>query len=236
MTDRDALLRAIIENPADDAPRLVYADWLDEHGDPARAEFIRLQVELAGIVLGTQAAFARYTAIQTRCWALFEDHRGRWLQELGSLPPDAHVQIWFRRGMAAKVVCPVEYFLAYGDRLFVVAPVEEIEFRPLRSEHVQSLAACPWARRVRRFRLARPDGNGQLVQALLADWPFPGLEALELRVRTTDRTSDEWHDRWGRCGGRDRRQRPSADTAPPQSGQVRDRECRRASPCGLPAL
>ena len=40
----EPFLRAICDNPADDAPRLVYADWLDEHGDPERAEFIRLQV------------------------------------------------------------------------------------------------------------------------------------------------------------------------------------------------
>jgi uncharacterized protein (TIGR02996 family) len=46
MHDRDALLRAVVANPDDDAPRLVYADWLDEHGDPDRAEFIRIQIEL----------------------------------------------------------------------------------------------------------------------------------------------------------------------------------------------
>jgi uncharacterized protein (TIGR02996 family) len=44
MTDADALLRAILLNPADDAPRLVYADFLDERGDGPRAEFIRVQV------------------------------------------------------------------------------------------------------------------------------------------------------------------------------------------------
>jgi uncharacterized protein (TIGR02996 family) len=42
-----ALLAAVRAAPADDAPRLVYADWLDEHGQPERAEFIRLQCELA---------------------------------------------------------------------------------------------------------------------------------------------------------------------------------------------
>jgi uncharacterized protein (TIGR02996 family) len=30
-------LRYILANPEDDAPRLVYADWLEEHGDGARA-------------------------------------------------------------------------------------------------------------------------------------------------------------------------------------------------------
>jgi uncharacterized protein (TIGR02996 family) len=36
MTDRDALIAAIAADPADDLPRLVFADWLEEHGDPAQ--------------------------------------------------------------------------------------------------------------------------------------------------------------------------------------------------------
>ena len=43
----EAFLADICEHPEDDTPRLVFADWLDDHGDQARAEFIRLQVELA---------------------------------------------------------------------------------------------------------------------------------------------------------------------------------------------
>ncbi len=31
--ERASLLRAIIQNPADDAAKLVYADWLEEYGD-----------------------------------------------------------------------------------------------------------------------------------------------------------------------------------------------------------
>ena len=42
MGDDDAFLRAIADAPGDDAPRLVYADWLDEHGQPDRAEYLRL--------------------------------------------------------------------------------------------------------------------------------------------------------------------------------------------------
>jgi uncharacterized protein (TIGR02996 family) len=57
MSDRDALLAAIVAHPDDDTPRLVYADWLDEHapdrtpspaaGPSARAEYIRVQCRLA---------------------------------------------------------------------------------------------------------------------------------------------------------------------------------------------
>ncbi|MFO0823599.1 MAG: TIGR02996 domain-containing protein [Gemmataceae bacterium] len=38
---------AVIANADEDTPRLAYADWLDEHGDPDRAEFIRLQIRIA---------------------------------------------------------------------------------------------------------------------------------------------------------------------------------------------
>ncbi len=46
MIDRDCLLSAILESPADDLPRLVCADWLEENGEPERAEFIRVQIEI----------------------------------------------------------------------------------------------------------------------------------------------------------------------------------------------
>jgi uncharacterized protein (TIGR02996 family) len=46
MNPRLALLSAILANPDDDLPRLVFADWLEENGtsdaDAARVEFIRL--------------------------------------------------------------------------------------------------------------------------------------------------------------------------------------------------
>ncbi len=49
MTEQAAFIRAICTDPDDDTARLVYADWLDEHGEPERAEFIRVQVKLAGL-------------------------------------------------------------------------------------------------------------------------------------------------------------------------------------------
>lgn len=48
MIDRAAFLRAICENPFDLSARLIYADWLEERGE-ARAELIRMQIELATI-------------------------------------------------------------------------------------------------------------------------------------------------------------------------------------------
>ena len=42
-----AFLADIAVQPQDDAPRLIFADWLEEHEQGERAEFIRVQCELA---------------------------------------------------------------------------------------------------------------------------------------------------------------------------------------------
>jgi uncharacterized protein (TIGR02996 family) len=79
MTDGDALYRAILDNPDDDAPRLVWADWLDEHGDPDRAAFIRLQCEWTRLVPG----HPRYSRLLAAWRALEDRHRARWTADLG---------------------------------------------------------------------------------------------------------------------------------------------------------
>ena len=48
MSEEQAFLDEITRNPDDDAPRLVYADWLEERGD-IRGEYLRLGVKLAGL-------------------------------------------------------------------------------------------------------------------------------------------------------------------------------------------
>lgn len=49
MIARTELLRTIIDDPDSDTPRLVFADWIEEKGEPERAEFIRVQIKLTEI-------------------------------------------------------------------------------------------------------------------------------------------------------------------------------------------
>jgi uncharacterized protein (TIGR02996 family) len=46
MTKSERLLKAVIEDPDDDTPRLEYADWLKKNKNSARADFIRVQCAL----------------------------------------------------------------------------------------------------------------------------------------------------------------------------------------------
>ena len=44
MTEDEAFIRAIVDSPGDDTPRLVYADWLDDRADP-RGAYLRAERE-----------------------------------------------------------------------------------------------------------------------------------------------------------------------------------------------
>ena len=74
MTTEDALLAAIAATPDDDLPRLVYADWLDENGRPIRAEFIRLQIEIAKKEMLPREEMDAHVVLWLRQQELFDNH------------------------------------------------------------------------------------------------------------------------------------------------------------------
>jgi uncharacterized protein (TIGR02996 family) len=111
MNEREALLRAVCENPDDDTPRLVFADWLQEHGDEARAEFIRVQV---GADRNTLRGRHR-GPYDSRSVQLLAEHERRWRTEL----TEDRGLYWgtFNRGFVDKLYIhrdrcrlPFEYF------------------------------------------------------------------------------------------------------------------------------
>src|SRR5829696_3648603 len=79
MSERDLLLKAVCENPDDDTPRLVFADWLQEHDEEERAEFIRLQVRHAELL---RHAVQDADGLARRARELWLQHGERWRAEL----------------------------------------------------------------------------------------------------------------------------------------------------------
>src|SRR5437588_11672378 len=77
MGDSEGFLRVIAEDPGDDAPRLVFADWLEEQGDP-RGEFMRLQVRLARL----PESDPRRVALEEHERELLDRHAVDWLGRL----------------------------------------------------------------------------------------------------------------------------------------------------------
>ncbi len=82
--DEDGLIRAIIDAPDDDLPRLVYADWLEEHGQPARAELLRLQLGLLEQRSSTREQ-ELVRAIVARCPAAMREQMERCQAQRGLL-------------------------------------------------------------------------------------------------------------------------------------------------------
>ena len=76
-SEQAALWETIRENPHDDAPRLIYSDWLEEHDDPARAEFIRRQIaDERALAEGRRDESSRQN--RARANQLLRSHRHRW--------------------------------------------------------------------------------------------------------------------------------------------------------------
>jgi len=74
-TDDEALLAAIAAAPLDDAPRLVYADWLQDHGEETKAEYVRTVVKLLHPPEDRAAV--------ERCSALADELDPNWRQAVG---------------------------------------------------------------------------------------------------------------------------------------------------------
>jgi uncharacterized protein (TIGR02996 family) len=95
----EGLLYAIAERPWDDAPRLVFSDWLEEHGDEpaqARAAFIRLQCRLADSVMNSERQ-----ALQWQAQTLLEQYAAVWREGVPSLrQPHA---LDFERGLLERL-------------------------------------------------------------------------------------------------------------------------------------
>jgi uncharacterized protein (TIGR02996 family) len=132
-----ALVRAIHLAPDDDAPRLVLADWYDEHADPDRAALVRWMVRVPSYVLtwnqSRHAFRPRHThrepvrlirGLETRLAALCRD-------EWGIRP--AVERAVMRRGFAEELTVRADAFLATAGGLFAAHPVRAVEFPDLRT-------------------------------------------------------------------------------------------------------
>jgi uncharacterized protein (TIGR02996 family) len=163
MNLEEAFLREVIEHPDDDGPRLVYADWLEENGDPARAEFIRVQCQLARLPEDDP----RRPALQKRERALLARHRKEWFKPFRGL--DLAEWQW-QRGFIERVEM-------YASDTTVPDRMERLTSNtPVRTLRVQGelldasvvLAAAPHFRRLRELEFPytefayHPEAIGEL--------------------------------------------------------------------------
>jgi uncharacterized protein (TIGR02996 family) len=137
--DWPAFIAAIVAEPADDTPRLVAADFLEEHGEPDRAALIRIQIELArrdasglndepetGELRKKERALLGPKSEKPQWWAAEEcpellrpDPRGR-------LRFEGTERLTWRRGFVEWVTCPAAEWLRHGVAVRSRNPVREV--------------------------------------------------------------------------------------------------------------
>jgi uncharacterized protein (TIGR02996 family) len=135
-----ALLDAVAAAPADDAPRLAYADWV-EATDPELAEFIRLDCE-------HERNSPRGTLRRKSPWlAELESWARSGLNRKGFAPP------FVRRGFVEGGVVPSEALARRADALFDRAPaLRELTVRP-KNEHLEALSRLPHFEQIKRLTI-----------------------------------------------------------------------------------
>ncbi|HUR53326.1 MAG TPA: TIGR02996 domain-containing protein [Gemmataceae bacterium] len=168
MTDGDALRRAIVADPDDDTPRLIYADWLDENNQPDRAALIRHQIEAERAEPYSPEA----RAAERRADELVAANGGAWGKHVRAKV----VREDYVRGFIGRVVIDVGRFPEVAPPLFAAEPVQSVElirFSP-NSGQVSMTAVFGVAEMGRVRDLALPSGMDGVTEAefdALADSP-----------------------------------------------------------------
>ena len=132
-----AFLQAVLEDPDNDLPRLAYADWLDEQGDP-RGELIRVQCELFPLTEEDE----RFRPLYKREQTLLKRYKDEWLGPLKELTQHPK----FYRGFVENIVLGSNQFLERRKEIYSLAPIRMLNIMALATKHVSPLrSAQEWS-------------------------------------------------------------------------------------------
>jgi uncharacterized protein (TIGR02996 family) len=181
MRDEQSLLRAILDSPEDDLPRLAYADWLMEQGDEeraARGELIQVQVQLANRAegLGDPADWvdaASVPRLKAREQALLAQHGKEWAGPVAGLV-DAYQ---FRKGFVESVTLQAGRWLWGGDTLFTLTPLRRVRLTDGINKRV---ADSPLLARLEGLDFSRTQMSDAGLNVLLASPHLGRLAWLDL--------------------------------------------------------
>ena len=175
----EAFLRAILDSADDDAPRLIYADWLDDQGHAERAEFIRIQCALAGPDVN-----GRRREFEMRELELLALRQQEWAAPVRGLV-DGYT---FRRGFVGRVRVDGRRFADGPESVLRPAPIQEVQLiwgliRPPERAQMPSgraYSGCPDLSRLRALDLSGNYLESAGAQALAACEYLAGLTSLDL--------------------------------------------------------
>lgn len=176
--DDEAFLRAIIAAPDDDLPRLIYADYLDGDGpndckppQPERAEFIRVQCELAPseskpdpfnndrlVALRRRERELQHLPVSVRC-------------EWHSPIPHGGFKWKYRRGFVEEITCSWEDWQTHADAIRSSTPLRTVRLTTWPDESLYEPFSAQWP---------------EITFEPMTSWPLAPDRSIEVCVRELD--------------------------------------------------
>lgn len=174
------LMEAIASAPDDDAPRLVAADWFEEHGQPERGELISVQCRLEKL----DPASPEREPLVERMRALLRELKPGWKPSLFNL------EVGLVRGFPGSVVGDPSDILAAAQELAQLAlPIDRVGLsHVLGTSDLEALVRTPFWAGVRVLHL--DDLDDVAAPALFESGKMERIEHLVVeRAEALDRTS-----------------------------------------------
>jgi len=176
MNARDGLLDAIRADSEADEPRLILADWLEDHGQAERGELIRLQVVLSRLSEHHEAR----PEIEARVRGLLLLHQPKWVDAPGG-------EWQFRRGFAESLNVTSRLLLQRPELFLGSGLVRELRVQLTEPHHLALLTNEPGLSQVRSLTLAGERIGRRGLESLFDSPHTAGLTSLTLRIRTLTR-------------------------------------------------
>ncbi len=148
MYDDHVFIQQVRDNPYDISRRLIYADWLEEQGEP-QGELIRVQCEMASLHGGE-----RWRRLAERERELLDRYAESWLRPLRELGAVGVSNSCFQGGLIEKIKIAARDFLDHGDELCRIAPaLYALELKQVR-DLIGEVAAADLPRQITRLDLS----------------------------------------------------------------------------------
>jgi uncharacterized protein (TIGR02996 family) len=196
MPDEAELLGAVLAEPAEDAPRLAYADWLRQAGgesNAARAEFIRVQIEIEK--LHGDNDDRRWPQLARRESELLGRWRAAWERPLRDLLKPSMLQptrwlkarlfgqggAWrYHRGFIEEIDTSASAFVEEDGVLFGHAPIRRVVISNATSS-IGALASDSRLDGLYSLHLISDFELDEEMEGLLQAATLAGLKVVELR-------------------------------------------------------
>jgi uncharacterized protein (TIGR02996 family) len=208
MNEEAGFLQALAENPDDKTARLIYADWLDDHGEIARAEFIRLDLSRGDIPKSVEGDIRR-KAVMDRLRELRRSIDCKWAATFDEFD----CLIWDSRTVRVRIntygSAPKKYGkravkISAGEALFLLREGWERlgegsnyfyfrlpEGQPTRDPIIT--IQVPTDAEVERLAMAW-HRKGESLRTFLGPWfvTYQARGAMKVTMRTVEFTAEHW--------------------------------------------